>query len=135
MAKVKKTEHAGAKNGGGFWGSRAEAKTLSKKARRQESTELVKKFKHKNANKQIGILIRGLNGAPSYFRIYGKNHTFKDFDILHDDIRIQILDDGAEFLESEDGEECFLDYSRDVLGQEHKYVRSAKTLKKTKKEK
>lgn len=29
-----KTEHAGAKNGGGHWGTRAEAKELSKKARR-----------------------------------------------------------------------------------------------------
>jgi hypothetical protein len=29
-----KTEHAGAKNGGGHWGSREEAKELSKVARR-----------------------------------------------------------------------------------------------------
>ena len=29
-----KTEHTGAKNGGGHWGPRTEAKTLSKKARR-----------------------------------------------------------------------------------------------------
>jgi hypothetical protein len=32
--KMKKTEHNGAKNGGGFWGRRAEAKRLSKRARR-----------------------------------------------------------------------------------------------------
>lgn len=31
---MKKTEHSGAKNGGGYWGKRAEAKTLSKKKRR-----------------------------------------------------------------------------------------------------
>lgn len=37
--KVKKTEHGGAKNGGGFWGTRAEAKKASSKIRRQ----LVKK--------------------------------------------------------------------------------------------
>ena len=30
-----KTEHSGGKNGGGFWGTRAEAKTMSRKARRQ----------------------------------------------------------------------------------------------------
>ncbi len=30
-----KTEHAGAKNGGGHWGPRAEAKALSNKARRE----------------------------------------------------------------------------------------------------
>jgi hypothetical protein len=32
--EVKKTEHAGAKNGGGYWGTRADAKKGSKKARR-----------------------------------------------------------------------------------------------------
>jgi hypothetical protein len=32
-----KTEHSGAKNGGGFWGPRAEAKTASKKRRRRKS--------------------------------------------------------------------------------------------------
>jgi hypothetical protein len=32
--KKVKTEHAGAKNGGGFWGRRREAKQLSKKLRR-----------------------------------------------------------------------------------------------------
>ena len=37
MAKKLKTEHAGAKNGGGHWGKRVEAKTLSKKARRINS--------------------------------------------------------------------------------------------------
>jgi hypothetical protein len=30
-----KTEHAGAKNGGGFWGPRADAKRYSKRARRE----------------------------------------------------------------------------------------------------
>lgn len=28
-------DHVGAKNGGGFWGKRAEAKKISKKARRE----------------------------------------------------------------------------------------------------
>jgi hypothetical protein len=112
MAKAKKTEHAGAKNGGGHWGSRAEAKSISTKARREDSKKVVKKFKHRDANKQVGILIRGFNGEPPYFRIYGKNGTFKDYDILHDDLRIKILDDGAEFIESKDGSECYLNYSR-----------------------
>ena len=31
MSKVSKTEHNGAKNGGGYWGSRAIAKQHSKK--------------------------------------------------------------------------------------------------------
>ncbi len=34
MAKQIKTEHAGAKNGRGYWGKRVDAKKLSKKLRR-----------------------------------------------------------------------------------------------------
>src|SRR6185312_16681917 len=37
-----KTEHAGAKNGGGHWGTRHEAKTLSTKARRMNDRSLEK---------------------------------------------------------------------------------------------
>ena len=37
MAKGFKTEHSGAKNGGGHWGTRHEAKKLSKKLRRQKA--------------------------------------------------------------------------------------------------
>lgn len=93
---------------------------------RENLKKTKKKFKYKNANKVIGILIPGLNGDPFYFRIYGKNGKFKDYDILHHDIRVQILDDSVELLESEDGEECYLDYSRKVLGQETKYKRTRK---------
>ena len=32
-----KTEHSGAKNGGGYWGPRTEAKKLSKKLRRERA--------------------------------------------------------------------------------------------------
>lgn len=38
--RIKKTEHVGAKNGGGYWGKRHEAKTLSKRIRRAESRRL-----------------------------------------------------------------------------------------------
>ncbi len=37
-----KTEHNGAKNGGGFWGKREEAKLRSRKKRRQEDKKLTK---------------------------------------------------------------------------------------------
>lgn len=39
--KVKKTEHNGAKNGGGYWGRRVEAKEMSKRKRRQKDKELI----------------------------------------------------------------------------------------------
>lgn len=41
MAKKLRTEHSGAKNRGGHWGKRAEAKTLSKKVRRIDSKKEV----------------------------------------------------------------------------------------------
>lgn len=34
LGRRQKTEHAGAKNGGGHWGDRVEAKRVSKKVRR-----------------------------------------------------------------------------------------------------
>jgi len=36
-----KTEHNGAKNGGGYWGKRAEAKRISNKIRRVEEKRIV----------------------------------------------------------------------------------------------
>ena len=42
MTKNKKTEHAGAKNGGGHWGTRKEAKTVSKKLRRTITKDLIR---------------------------------------------------------------------------------------------
>lgn len=38
--KAQRTEHAGAKNGGGFWGYRSEAKRSSKIKRRHRDHEL-----------------------------------------------------------------------------------------------
>lgn len=37
-----KTEHAGAKNGGGFWGYREDAKHISKKHRRANDKDLTR---------------------------------------------------------------------------------------------
>lgn len=37
-----KTEHNGAKNGGGYWGRRAEAKKVSKRLRRARAKLLIK---------------------------------------------------------------------------------------------
>jgi hypothetical protein len=43
MPKNIKTEHSGAKNGGGHWGKREEAKRLSKKLRRSTGRKVVRK--------------------------------------------------------------------------------------------
>lgn len=38
-----KTEHVGAKNGGGFYGRRADAKALSRRKRRRESARIIRR--------------------------------------------------------------------------------------------
>jgi len=39
--KKTKIEHSGAKNGGGYWGKRAEAKQISKKLRRASAKKSI----------------------------------------------------------------------------------------------
>lgn len=73
-------------------------------------------FKYKNANRQKGIILRSLDDGPSLFRIYDSRGNFKDYEIIHQDLAVQILDNSAEFLESADGKKFYLDYSRKVLG-------------------
>lgn len=46
MSKKIKTEHSGAKNGGGHFGKRADAKKISKKLRRKNSKTISKKERH-----------------------------------------------------------------------------------------
>lgn len=82
-----------------------------------------KEFKYRNANGQRGIVLRSHDGSPYLFRIYEEGGEFKDYQILYDDLGVVIEDNDAEFLESLDGTEFYLDYSRKVLGQEAKYNR------------
>jgi hypothetical protein len=41
-----KTEHSGAKNGGGHWGKRSEAKAITKKLHRSNNKRLIRKIRH-----------------------------------------------------------------------------------------
>lgn len=41
MAVSIKTEHGGAKNGGGYWGRRAEAKAVTKRLRRANDKKAI----------------------------------------------------------------------------------------------
>ena len=50
MNRKLKTEHNGAKNGGGFWGPRKEAKELSKKARRENDKQFIDTHKYPTKN-------------------------------------------------------------------------------------
>lgn len=47
---VHKTEHAGAKNGGGHWGRRAEAKAGSRRRRRELDRRIVRDSERDDAN-------------------------------------------------------------------------------------
>ncbi len=89
-----------------------------------------KKFKYQNAKGAKGILLSPFGGGMAIFRNYEKGGTFKDYEILHGDVSIKILDDSAELLESLDGKNQYLDYSRSILGQEAKYDRIPKKVKK-----
>lgn len=84
-------------------------------------------LKYRNANKQKGIILRSLDDGPSLFRIYDSRGNFKDYEIIHHDLAVQILDDSAEFLELANKKKLYLDYSRKVLGQDKKHNRTKKT--------
>jgi hypothetical protein len=67
----------------------------------------------KPAQGQRGMLIRGMNGQI-WFRQYDENHDFVDYDILHYDCEIEIIDSGAELIRTESGD--FLDYTKESMG-------------------
>ena len=57
------------------------------------------------------MVIKPANGATGYliwcggdkyvFRVYDKEHNFVDYDILHHDLQVVILEDDATFYETE----------------------------------
>jgi uncharacterized protein YneR len=47
-------------------------------------------------------------------RVYNKDHSFKDYDILHNDLSFVIDDADAYFYE--DGQNMYIDYSPQTLG-------------------
>lgn len=64
------------------------------------------------ANGATGYLIR--TGDTVVFRVYAKDHTFVDYDILHYDMRVQIQEEDAYFYESDDT--AWIDHSPETLG-------------------
>ena len=61
---------------------------------------------------QRGMLIRGMDGQI-WFRQYDENHDFVDYDILHYDCEIEIVDSSAELVQNEHGD--FLDYIKESM--------------------
>ena len=58
-----KTEHSGAKNGGGYWGKREEAKTSSRKIRRANDKKEVKRQKENEVPPSYAL--RASAGSPT----------------------------------------------------------------------
>jgi len=54
-----KTEHAGAKNGGGYWGKRAEAKRRSRRLRRKEGRKAIFRGLGEREGEAVNQLVSG----------------------------------------------------------------------------
>lgn len=65
-----------------------------------------------------GFLMFDAEDGMPFFRVYNSpgSGAFIDYDILHSDLELEILDDFAVFRETENGHGPSLDYSDKVLG-------------------
>jgi hypothetical protein len=62
-----------------------------------------------------GVLCRDAENGRYFFRVYGEDGAFQDFDVRHDDLPVTIAADALASFYSV-GEERVLDHSPDVLG-------------------
>ena len=69
-----------------------------------------------SANGVVGYLIYDVAKQQHVLRVYDANHDFTDYDIIHSDMRIKIIDADAFFYE-ENGMQ-HLDHSPVTLGLE-----------------
>ena len=58
-------------------------------------------LKTKPAKGTIGFIMRDATDNKHFFRVYDKDHNFVDYDILHHDLQVVILEDDATFYETE----------------------------------
>ena len=68
-----------------------------------------------------GCFLRSIDDAGSlryFFRVYGSDHSFCDYELLHFDLEVEIVDDEATFYEAEEGHDARLDHSPRTLGYE-----------------
>lgn len=70
MSKLKKSEHNGAKNGGGHYGKREEAKALSKKVRRQASKKEISHGLNDELMNQTCTFCKIISNKLSSSRVY-----------------------------------------------------------------
>jgi hypothetical protein len=62
-----------------------------------------------------GVLCRNAEDGRHFFRVYGEDGAFQDYDVRHDDLPVTIAADAMASFYSV-GEERVLDHSPDVLG-------------------
>ena len=66
-----------------------------------------------------GFLLRSVDNVGCsrfFFRVYGADHSFRDYEIVHPDLEIEIVDKEATFYEAEEGCDARLDHSLRTLG-------------------
>ena len=68
-----------------------------------------------DASGVTGVLCRSAENGRHFFRVYGEDGGFQDYDVRHDDLPITIAADSLASFYSV-GEERVLDHSPDVLG-------------------
>ena len=78
-------------------------------------------MKTKLARGTRGFLLRSIDdtgGLDYVFRIYGADHSFRDYELFHSDLEVEIIDEEATFYEAEEGRRARLDHSPRTLGYE-----------------
>lgn len=66
-----------------------------------------------------GFLLRSIGDDEClryFFRVYLADHSFRDYEIIHSDLEIEIVDEEATFYEAEEGCDARLDHSPRTLG-------------------
>lgn len=61
-----------------------------------------------------GFIMRSTNPGEHFFRVYDNDGGFIDYDIMHYDMEVQILEDSAVLVKTSDSN--YIDYSAKVLG-------------------
>ena len=73
-----------------------------------------KSAKTESAEGVTGMLIHGIDGYS--FRVYGKEGSYIDYKIRHDDLSVTIDQDALASFYVLDGETAILDHSPSILG-------------------
>jgi hypothetical protein len=66
-----------------------------------------------------GFLLRSIDddGCVRYFfRVYGADNSFRDYELIHSDLEIEIVDEEATFYGAEEAHDACLDHSPRTLG-------------------